>query len=411
MGVNRDIALHQCTPPLELAFSLGEYKERLHRIRERMAKDKVDLLYLTAPESLCYVSGYQAEWYQAQSPKAWPPTSGIAVHVDHDKFIMFDTLSEQVMLRYVTVATDARIFPIHQRRDGIPFIIEELRKDGWLKGTVGFEFHSYRPNPAVSRRFVDAFEAAGMKVADGSDILREVRWVKSPQEMACIEQAACIADVGHKRVLEVLRPGMTELEVYGEVIRAMAAAGGENPGITQPVASGPKANCNHPLASRKKIMPGEQVNIDLCGVYNRYHANIGRTYYLGEPHKDVAAAFAKSARSMAICRDLLRPNLPVVELTRTLKEYYVECGLWGEQSWIGGYEMGIAFPPDWVGNFVYEYDTETQAVFEPGTAVNFESIFFLPHMSGMSAIIDTLAFYKDRAEMLSRTPHDLAVIE
>jgi len=74
MGINRDIALHQVTPPLELGFSIGEYRDRLDRIRQRMAKDKIDLLYLTAPESLCYVSGYQAEWYQAQSPKAWPPT-------------------------------------------------------------------------------------------------------------------------------------------------------------------------------------------------------------------------------------------------------------------------------------------------------------------------------------------------
>lgn len=410
MGINRDIALHQITPPLELGFSIGEYRDRLVRIRQRMAKDKIDLLYLTAPESLCYVSGYQAEWYQAQSPKAWPPTSGIAVHVDHDDFIMFDTLSEQVMIRYVTVARDTRIFPMHQRRDGTPFIIEELRAAGWLTGNVGLEFHSYRPNPAVSRRFVQAFENAGLKVVDGSDILREVRWLKSPQEMACIAQAAHFADVGHKAARAAIRPGVTELEVYGEIIRAMAAAGSENPGITQPVASGPKANCNHPLASRKKIMPGEQVNVDLSGVYHRYHANIGRTYHVGEPPREVLQAFEKSAKSMAICRDLLRPNLPIMELTRTLKAYYEECGLWGEQSWIGGYEMGIAFPPDWVGNFVYEYEAETDAVFNPGTAVNFESIFFLPRMSGLSCIIDTLAFHADSAAMLSAIPHDLAII-
>jgi Xaa-Pro dipeptidase len=187
------------------------------------------------------------------------------VHRDHDDFILFDTPSEQVMVRSVTIAEDVRIFPIDNRRDGIAFIAEELRAAGWLAGTIGLEFHSYRPNPAVSQRFRDAFEAAGCKVADGSDILRELRWVKSPQEMAFIEQAGRITDIGLAAARDAIRPGVTELEVYGEMIRAMARAGGENPAITLPVLSGPKANCGHALAGRRTIGPGEQVNVDVCG--------------------------------------------------------------------------------------------------------------------------------------------------
>ena len=89
MGHNRDLVLKQCNPAMELGFSLAEFKARLQAIRQRMAQDKIDLLWLTAPESLYYVSGYTCEWYQAQSPKQWPATSGIAIHVDHDRFIMF----------------------------------------------------------------------------------------------------------------------------------------------------------------------------------------------------------------------------------------------------------------------------------------------------------------------------------
>lgn len=75
-----------------------------------MDADGIDLLYLSAPESLCYVSGYTCEWYQAQSPKSWPATSGIAVQRNRDHFIFFDTPSEEVMVRFVTVASDVRIF-------------------------------------------------------------------------------------------------------------------------------------------------------------------------------------------------------------------------------------------------------------------------------------------------------------
>ena len=89
MGINRDQALNECQPDMELAFSVAEYKERLARVRQRMERDGIDVLWLMAPESLYYISGYKCEWYQAQSPKQWPATSGIAIHRDHDRFIMF----------------------------------------------------------------------------------------------------------------------------------------------------------------------------------------------------------------------------------------------------------------------------------------------------------------------------------
>ena len=153
MGENRDRVLNHCQPDRELGFTREEFDARLSAIRRRMTSDGIDLLWLMAPESLYYVSGYTCEWYQAQSPKQWPATSGIAVHVDHDKFILFDTPSEQVMCRFVTCARDIRTFPIDNRRDGIAFIMDELAAEGWLGGVVGMELHSYRPNPAISAQY------------------------------------------------------------------------------------------------------------------------------------------------------------------------------------------------------------------------------------------------------------------
>lgn len=414
MGENRDLALNHCAPPKELAFDQAEYDARLTAIRKRMDADGIDLLWLMAPESLYYVSGYKCEWYQAQGPKQWPATSGIAVHRDHDRFILFDTPSEQIMCRSVTCSTDTRIFPITGRRDGLGFIIDELTADGWLKpGTrVGMELHSYRPNPVISGRFRSRFEGADASVADGSDILREIRWVKSPAEIACIEEASRIAEIGVAAAQAAIRPGVTELDVYAEMIHAMAKAGGENPAITLPVLSGLKANTGHALASRKVIEAGEQVNIDVCGVYERYHANAARAYFVGEPDADIVDYHAKSSGVFDVIDGLLRPGLPVAALVRETRRYYEDAGIWSDAGWVGGYELGIGFPPDWVGNFVYEMsDADSDRVFEAGTVVNFESQFFSPRMTGITYYIDTLLFTADRAYRPIAAPTELIVLE
>jgi Xaa-Pro aminopeptidase len=402
-----------CVPDLEHAFPREEYDARLTRIRERMARDRIDLLFLTAPESINYVSGYQCEWYQAQSPKQWPATSGIAIHVDHDRFIHFDTEREQVLARYCSISTDSRIFPPDSMRDGIAFITGELSAEGWLPGTVGLEFWSYRPNRIVSHRFEDRFTEAGAKVVDGSDVLRELRWIKSPAEMGCIVEAARITDIGLEAARAAMRPGVTELEVYGAMVHAMAAAGGENPAITQPVLSGRKSNAAHAMSSRKKIEAGDIVLVDCSGVYKRYHCNAARTYSIGEPDKDVMEQTEKAVGSMEVLGGIIRPGLPVRELYETMRAYYEDQGIWGDRGYIGGYEMGIAFPPDWVGNFIYDVnsDENIDRVFDAGTAVNYENQFFLPRQVGLYFMIETIGFFENEARFMTRAPYGLTIVE
>ena len=399
MGQNRDLVFEACQPEMDLPFTQQEFDERLRRIRAQMEARDIDVLWLMSPESLYYVSGYKCIWYQAQSPRSWPATSGIAIHRDRDGFILFDTPSEAIMCRFVTCAKDDRIFPIGGRRDGMGFIIDELQSEGWLKsGTVGMELHSYRPNPVISGRFQDAFSGAGMRVTDATDFLRELRWVKSPAEIACLEKAAEITDIGLRAARDAIRPGVTELDVQAEMMYAMGKAGGEAAALVLPVNSGAKANCGHSMPSRRIIQAGDQVNIDISGVWNRYHANAGRAFYVGEPPKDVLDYHALSWGVFDVIDSILRPGLPVAELVAKTRAYYEEVGIWSDAGWVGGYELGLAFPPDWVGNFVYEMsDTDSDRVFEPGTIVNFESQFFAPRMSGITYYVDTLLFKEDGA--------------
>src|SRR5262249_27217268 len=95
----RDEVYFKSTPETEIPFPGEEFRDRLTRIRRRMAGAGIDTLYLMAPESMYYLSGYQVEWYQAQSPKQWPASSALAVHVDHDNYILFDSEREAVLGR------------------------------------------------------------------------------------------------------------------------------------------------------------------------------------------------------------------------------------------------------------------------------------------------------------------------
>ena len=163
----RDDVYFNSQPENEAPFSAEEFAGRFERLRRKMAAARIDMLYLMAPESMYYLSGYQAEWYQAQSPPQWPASSAIAVHVDHDRYILFDSEREAVLGRIFTRSVDTRYFPRDALRGSVEFVAQELKREGWLGGTVGMEFWSYRPNRVISQRIEDAFVALGAASCDG----------------------------------------------------------------------------------------------------------------------------------------------------------------------------------------------------------------------------------------------------
>ena len=411
MGLRKE-AVKLYRPEMEVAFPLEEYKKRMSKVKEEMARQRVGLLYCSAPESLFYLAGYESGWYEGQSPKGWPSLSGIAIKQDADKLILFDRDEEEILAHAHSIASDIRIHRLGSEVPEMEFIIENLKDEGWLKGTVGLEKWSYRPNPAVSQMFQAALEKEGCKVVDSTDIVREIRAIKSPQEMAYARTAAKIADVGVKAAIEHVRPGMTELDVRAEIDYACTKAGGDSPGLPVFIHAGQRPACVHALASRHVIMPGDIIYTEFCGVYHHYHANVARTLSIGEPHPDVARQIDLSAKAWPVLLKAVKPNCPVSEVSRVMQDYYRGVGIWEDRWWVGGYDMGIAFPPDWVGVFFYESEADAEGrILPPGTVINYESDFYLPQSAGLSCIMDTIAVTEESAEILSDIPPDLIVVD
>ena len=398
-----DSVLDAWYPEPEPAFTEAEYAERLTRVRTRMAQSSIECLFVSAPEGMYYLSGYRNAFMQGQNPKQWPPTSGIAVHVDEDHYILFDTDRETVMHRTYTGARDIRYFPPGRTRDGTAFIAGELAARKWLRGTVGLEFWSYRPNRAISERFQGHIEAQGGRVVDGSDVLREVRWLKSAAEMSRLREAGRIGCAGLRAAAKTICSGVMEVTVLGEALAGMGREGGEVPGVIPPVLSGPKTASPHALASDRRIGPDEPVVVDLAGVSARYHANLARTWWTGKVPVEIASIAQRAAQSLAVLKSALKPGVTADALAKEMIRYYNEAQLWETRSWVGGYEMGIAFPPAWTGNYVFDPASEIgrDKVFEAGIAINFENQFFLPAKQGLFFMIETVLLQPDGAHLLS----------
>jgi Xaa-Pro aminopeptidase len=396
-----------------LPFDDTEYADRLRRCREAMSKANIELLWVTSPEGMCYLHGYETSWYVSNSSTKWMPGMGTTVHVDHDKLILWGAENE-----IPSHAKDRRPSSRGGRLDAPKNLAVQLKEEGWLKpGTrLGMEFDSYLPNRTVSQIFEAAFSGQGAKVVDGSRIIRSIRRVKSPAELAAMEHAAKLAAIGHRTIVENFRPGITQLELYGTVKHAMYSNGSEVPGLDMAVI--PAAGLSHWLPSRRQMKAGEPFASDICGVHKRYHTNIARTYFWGDPPREMIRLAKASEGAYEVLTRSAKANTPVSATATALQHYYKDQGVWDNRWYVGGYELGIAMQPDWVGEFNWSVAEEgDNRLFLENMVTNYESDLQSHPGRNVGATADsvilninTLVYGKGGARLLTGIPAGLIIL-
>ena len=200
---------------------------------------------------------------------------------------------------------------------------------------------------------------------------------------------------------------MTELELYGETLRAMMAAGGESPALVHsftsaPIRDGRPVASGHAMMGRKVIEAGDFLKIDIAGVYYRYHANVQRGYVVGDPPAAMMENVDKAAGAFPVMATEVKAGMTVGQVIAILQRYYKEVGLWDTPGWGLGYELGLSLPPDWVGEFYFHFRDEQwlDRVFEENMVTNYESMF-------NTWLVDTCVYGKDGTRILSKTPLEL----
>lgn len=192
-----------------------------------------------------------------------------------------------------------------------------------------------------------AFPSAQLTRADS--IMFQLRGIKSPAEVACLKKAFEISEIAMERVLEKIRPGMTELQVVGIVQQAIYENGAEYEGMPAYVLSG--TNSRHAISrpTHKLLQPGEMVQLNLSARVSGYSSGVGVPVCLGKMTADMRrlVEFGLEAHEWT-CRQL-KPGVIAAEVARGYKKLFRERGfadnyLYGPCHGIGMVEV----EPPWM---------------------------------------------------------------
>jgi Xaa-Pro aminopeptidase len=385
----------------ELPFPEGEYRDRARRVREEMARRGVDVLFVLSPANLCYLTAFESVWYPPRAPL------GVVVSRHDEGLVFLDYERHETLVRRKALFDDAVFYRYESALDTIVAAFHERE---WTEGTVGIEWWTQTPGAPLVHETAERLRAAGAEIVAGDWIVDRVRAVKSDAELECVRRAAEIVDDAFAEMLERVRPGQTELQASAGLDAAMADRGGEAAAIRTMVSAGPDVWCRtHSPPSRRPLEVGDVMYVDACGVFRRYHADLCRTVAIGRDHPEARRILEQTARSVEEVQRVVRPGDPLDVAQRVAEEYVFSRFPREQVWWVGGYALGLAVPPSWVGHTYLSNDAFETFTWEPGYVTNYENILFDRDRGFTASYMETLVMTEAGIDTLSRHPRELVV--
>jgi len=231
-----------------------DFSGRLANLYEKISAEQVDALLVTKVPNVTYFSGFRGD------------SSALLVGKNFRKLITDGRYTQQAK-------QETKNFQIVEHTEGLyKKLVEELK--GCKK--IGVEGNVM----TVAQRDYLANELKGVEFK--SVELDTLRQIKDAAEIDCIKKACEIADKAFRKILDFIKPEVSEVEVAAELEYLMRKFGSERAAFTTIVASGWRGSLPHGIATDKKICAGELVTIDFGAVYNGYCSDITRTVAVGK---------------------------------------------------------------------------------------------------------------------------------
>ena len=345
-----------------MIFPQSEFDLRLEKIKSSMSNKELDLIIITDPSNMHYITGYEGwSFYVPQ---------GVIISLEYDQPIWFGRMQDSKGAIVTTFLKKENILGYpedliqYPPRHPYDFVTNFLKIKKWDTKNIGVEMDSYYYSAECHKRLIT--QCPNAKFYDANLLVNWVRLIKSENEIKYMKDASILVQLGMQKAYDTIKPGVRQNQVSGQIQNALISGnneiGGEYSGLTTILASGISASASHLTPTDRKFVNNEGTIIELGGVKNRYHCPMSRTVFIGKPD-------TKIDEMMKITNEAFENSLKFIKPGNTAND--VAVSFWNTLSKYGlekdsrlGYSIGVGYPPDW-GEHTFSIRKNDMTIFEP----------------------------------------------
>ena len=390
-------------PDIPLNFSRAEYAARLDKTRRAMEAAGVELLVVTDPSNMNWLTGYDGWSFYVPQCVIVPP---------HGEPLFFGRGMDAVGARFTAWIGEESIigypddYVMNPAKHPMELLAQILTDRGWGRLRVGVEMDNYwytaRSHAALAAGLPDA------RLSDTTGLVNWQRAVKSPAELDYMRKAGEIVTAMHACILEVVAPGIRKNDLVGEImatgVRGVPGAGGDYPAIVPLLPSGREAAAAHLTWDDRPMRAGEGTFFEIAGCHHRYHCPLSRTVFLGKPPQVFVEGEKAVLEGMEAGLEAARAGNTCEEFAGAFYAVLKKHGITKDGR--TGYPIGVSYPPDW-GERTMSLRPGDRTVLEPGMTFHFMTGLWSDDM-GLE-ITESLVITEGAPELLANVPRQLFV--
>jgi Xaa-Pro aminopeptidase len=213
-------------------------------------------------------------------------------------------------------------------------IWEELHQRGLDGEPVGMDVPDMTTLLALQRK--------GLEITDSQPVMLAARRIKSPDELALLDQAAGIVDAAYEEIYRLLRPGVRESEIVAAAMQVLFELGSEHVEAINAI-SGDRCNPHPHTFSDRLLRPGDQAFFDIIHSFMGYRTCYYRTFSVSYSTPAQLDAYKRCRSWLDDAIDHVRPGATTDQIAEVWPSAE-EIGMRDERAAFGlqfGHGLGV----------------------------------------------------------------------
>ena len=172
-------------------------------------------------------------------------------------------------------------------------------------------------------RFADEMKAAYPlhSFQRAARIMKQLRSIKSREEIEVVQKAIDITEHTFRRLLQFIKPGVTEYEIEAEIFHSFLTQRSAGPAYGSIIASGDNARTLHYVSNNATCKDNELILMDFGAEYGNYCADLTRTVPVnGKFSKRQKTVYNTCLHLHNYAKSILKPGISILDYTDKVGE-------------------------------------------------------------------------------------------
>ncbi len=323
---------------MALHFTKKEFSTRKKNVLKSMKEQNLDALLMFRQESMYWLTGYDTFGYVFFQT---------LILDKYGNIVLLTRAPDLRQAQNTSNIDDIRIWVDEDGSNPTQDLKQILNELNLRDKNIGIEYEAYGMTGRNALRLNNSLNNY-CKVEDQSELITQLRVVKSNEELVYVRRASELADKALDEAWKYTKAGASEAKILAEMQKAVLEGGGDYPANEYIIGSGDNALLCRYQAEKRNLSDKDQLSLEWAGTFKHYHSAMFRTIPIGKANPKHIKMHEACVEALKNCVKTLVPGKTAGEVFDAHATTFDNLGFNKARMNACGYSLGSTFSPNWM---------------------------------------------------------------